>query len=142
MWEPAHGQDELAARVIGARLMALRLEQSLTQAQFADALGISARSYHHYERGTRVVPSDVLLRLHDAYGIMPNWVLLGVGQPKATEEGEEFFNFISELGKILAEDNATPLAAGTALERWASRFQRRFALGADMDQILSSRQVV
>lgn len=67
-----------AESAIGARLLALRLEKSMTQEQFANTLGISARAYHYYERGIRDIPSDVLLRLHSAHGATPNWILLGI----------------------------------------------------------------
>ncbi|MBK4218079.1 helix-turn-helix transcriptional regulator [Paracoccus caeni] len=141
MWARTHGKEEIAAIDIGSRLMALRLEQSLTQAQFADVLGVSARSYHHYEKGTRVVPSDVLLRLHDVYGVAPNWILLGIGQPKSSEAGEEFLSFIDELCEILSENDGAVSMPVPALERWASRFKRRFSVSTEDDSINPTAQI-
>ena len=69
----------------------------MTQSQFADALCVSPRSYHHYERGSRMVPTDVLIRLHDQFEIRTEWILYGEGQPSHGPEGEELGAFISEV---------------------------------------------
>ena len=44
---------------IGERLKTCRKDSGLSQAQFAEALGVSSRSYQHYEKATREAPVSV-----------------------------------------------------------------------------------
>jgi transcriptional regulator with XRE-family HTH domain len=62
---------------VAVRLAAVRAASGLTQAQFAQSIGISDRSYVNYERGEREVPATVLREMLTVYGVDPAWVLTG-----------------------------------------------------------------
>ena len=47
----------------------LRTKRSLTQQQVADAIGCSVMVYSRYERETRQLSIDVLIRLSDLFGL-------------------------------------------------------------------------
>ncbi|WP_417480531.1 helix-turn-helix domain-containing protein [Maricaulis maris] len=62
---------------IGERLRKLRAGAGLTQAEFAETLGTSLRSYKGYETGQRELPTSVILRLRDFGEVSPSWLLTG-----------------------------------------------------------------
>lgn len=104
----------------------------MTQVQFADTLGISSRAYHSYERGVRELPSDVLLRLHAVHGVMPNWILLGIGLPLATDASHEVSTFVAELIEQLSasELKGLPSAKSETVQRWLESAKELLTLDA------------
>jgi transcriptional regulator with XRE-family HTH domain len=67
-------------RSLAFRLKRVRIVHSLTQAEFAERLGISKRAYIHYEMSERSVPSEVLIRVTWEFEVNANWLLLGTEQ--------------------------------------------------------------
>ena len=53
----------------------------------AEALGIPARTWAHYESGV-TIPGLVLLRFIDATGAEPYWLLTGEGERGLADYGE------------------------------------------------------
>ncbi len=49
------------------RLRKLRKANHITQAQLAQSLGISRRTYANYERGIHAMPAEVLVRIADLF---------------------------------------------------------------------------
>lgn len=47
----------------------------MSQAEFVKELGISLGAYKNYERGERDLPTPVLWRLYEVYGVDPLWLL-------------------------------------------------------------------
>ena len=47
----------------------------MTQADVAKRLQCSQQAYSHYERGLRDIPSDVLIRLSQLYGVSVDYIL-------------------------------------------------------------------
>ncbi|SHK48301.1 helix-turn-helix domain-containing protein [Hespellia stercorisuis] len=45
----------------------LRIDNDLSQLQVADQLGIQREVYRRYEKGTRTIPIDLLIKLADFY---------------------------------------------------------------------------
>lgn len=70
--------DEFNAEV-AIRLAALRASTGLSQAKFAESVGLAERSYINYERGEREIPASVLRRMLEVYGVDPVWILAGSG---------------------------------------------------------------
>lgn len=66
--------------VMGRRLMAIRVVSGLTQADFADKLGLSLRAYANYERGEREVPTALFRSLCEMFRVDPLWQLTGPGE--------------------------------------------------------------
>lgn len=61
---------------IGERLLHIRKSRGLTQAEVAEAAGISDRTYADIERGTANMRTQTLLRLCAVLGTTPNNVLM------------------------------------------------------------------
>lgn len=61
---------------IGERLLSIRKSRSMTQAEVAEAAGISDRTYADIERGTANMRTQTLLRLCAVLGITPNDILM------------------------------------------------------------------
>lgn len=59
------------------RLKQLRLNLGLTQAQFADAVGIATSTYQHYERGDREATEKFLVKTINTFGLNASWLLTG-----------------------------------------------------------------
>lgn len=60
---------------IGNKLLALRKKKGMTQAETAEAAGLSDRTYAEIERGAVNMRVDTLLRICDALGITPDDIL-------------------------------------------------------------------
>ena len=57
------------------RIKGLREDSDVKQKELADVLGISQRTYSHYENGTRKIPLDILLSLADYYNCSTDYLL-------------------------------------------------------------------
>ncbi|MCL2815820.1 MAG: helix-turn-helix domain-containing protein [Oscillospiraceae bacterium] len=67
------------------RLKEIRNENSVTQRDIAEAMGISVRAYQHYETGTRFPDFPGLIFLADYFSCSLDW-LVGRSEDKRTEE--------------------------------------------------------
>lgn len=54
-------------KIMHERIRALRKKNRITQAQLAQQLGISRRTYANYERGVHAMPAEVLVRIADTF---------------------------------------------------------------------------
>ena len=70
--------------VFGERLARIRLRSNLSQASFAESLGLSLRAYINYERGDREAPMAVAQALYDVYSIDPIWLMGGFEEEPST----------------------------------------------------------
>lgn len=66
-------------RSMGRRLRELR-GFDLTQAQFAEELGISQSQLSKYERGVAAPPADVLFFVKKRFQVSVDWLLTGEGE--------------------------------------------------------------
>lgn len=57
------------------RLQDLREENFWTQKYVAHHLNISQRAYSYYENGERSIPTEILCRLADLYGVSIDYLL-------------------------------------------------------------------
>lgn len=57
------------------RLKDLREDRDLSQQEVADFLGMKQPQYSRYERGTRDLPTDVLIRLAHFYCTSTDYIL-------------------------------------------------------------------
>ncbi len=57
------------------RLEDLRVDHDLTQKQVADILGCQREVYRRYEKGTRTIPVEFLLKLADYYKVSVDYLL-------------------------------------------------------------------
>ncbi len=63
------------ATVYITRIKGLREDSDIKQKELADYLGISQRTYSHYENGTRKLPLDILIALAEYYGCSTDYLL-------------------------------------------------------------------
>ena len=63
------------------RLRDLREDQDLTQRQIAAYLGMPQPQYCRYERGIRVIPTDLLIALADLYRTSTDYILGRTNNP-------------------------------------------------------------
>ncbi len=62
------------------RLEDLRVDHDLTQQTVADLLGCKREVYRRYEKGTRTIPIDFLIKLADYYQVSIDYI---VGREKS-----------------------------------------------------------
>lgn len=70
------GVDEMVREVFSNRLKEIRTKSKLSQAQFADMLGISVAALSYYERGERIPDIIFLYKVQECFNI-PDGYLLG-----------------------------------------------------------------
>ena len=64
------------------RIRDLREDRDLKQRQIADFLNCSQQVYSNYELGQRDVPTDILIRLSDFYGVSVDYLLGLTANPR------------------------------------------------------------
>ena len=62
-------------RIIGNKLLAIRKRMGMTQAELAEAAGLSDRTYADIERGTVNMRTETMLRICNVLHITPDEVL-------------------------------------------------------------------
>ncbi len=70
------GVDEMVRKTFSERLKKIRIKSKLSQAQFADMLGISVAALSYYERGERIPDIIFLYKVQECFSI-PDGYLLG-----------------------------------------------------------------
>ena len=60
----------------------LREDRDLNQTQVAEMLGMSQTGYYKYETGENDVPTEVLIKLADFYGVSIDFLLGQTNNPK------------------------------------------------------------
>ena len=60
---------------LGNRVRTVRRQQSLTQEQLAEKVGISASFLGHIERGTRVASLETLVAICNTLNVTPEYLL-------------------------------------------------------------------
>lgn len=53
----------------------LRVDHDLTQQQVADILGCQREVYRRYEKGTRTIPVEFLIKLADYYKVSVDYLI-------------------------------------------------------------------
>ncbi|MBQ1411421.1 MAG: helix-turn-helix transcriptional regulator [Oscillospiraceae bacterium] len=53
----------------------LRVDHDMTQQDVADYLGCQREVYRRYEKGSRTIPVDFLIRLADLYKVSVDYIL-------------------------------------------------------------------
>lgn len=62
-------------KIIGNKLLSIRKQSGLTQAEVAEAAGLSDRTYADIERGTVNMRTETLLRICSVLNITPDVIL-------------------------------------------------------------------
>ena len=57
------------------RIKELREETDMNQTEFAKILGMSQTGYSKYETGENDIPTTILIRLADFYGVSVDYIL-------------------------------------------------------------------
>lgn len=57
------------------RIRDLREDRDLTQKKMGEILSCSQRVYSNYERGELDIPTEILIRLADYYGVSVDYIL-------------------------------------------------------------------
>ena len=75
--ERRKGQIMYNVEATAARIKELRLDQSLTQEEFADILGITLRYQQRMEGASRSIPIELLAEISEKFGVSLDYLVLG-----------------------------------------------------------------
>ena len=75
-------------RAIGNKLLTIRKRNGLTQAEVAEAAGLSDRTYADIERGTVNMRIETILRICNVFHITPDEILTEENTPEPVEQEE------------------------------------------------------
>ena len=90
---------------IGNRLYVVRKRMGLTQAEVAEAAGLSGRTYADIERGTANMRAETLLRICHALQITPDEILTKEQKTTAAKQEE----LLARLDSCAPKDRETAL---------------------------------
>lgn len=90
--------------LIGNRLLAFRKKAGMTQAEIAEAAGLSDRTYADIERGTVNMRIETLLKICEALKITPDDILAPDKETHLDQEG-----ILKELNKCSESQRKTAL---------------------------------
>ena len=77
------------------RIRDLREDRDLTQTQIAKILGMSQTGYSKYETGENDLPTSILIKLSDYYGVSIDYILGMTDEPKRYPAIKDFNNIIN-----------------------------------------------
>ena len=105
---------------MGARLAIARNEVGLTQTAMADAIGVSHRAYHSYEKGQRGMPVEALVAMGERFEVDVPWLLLGTKSIRAGHDFEALKHIESSLDKHLTDEGIKIKSEkrGAIVARW------------------------
>lgn len=92
-------------RTIGNKLLNIRKRMGMTQAEIAEAAGLSDRTYADIERGTVNMRTETILRICNVLHITPDEVLTEDSSPMDARQEELW----QRLNKCNAKDRETAL---------------------------------
>ena len=90
---------------IGNRLLTVRKRLGFTQAEIAEAAGLSDRTYADIERGTVNMRLETFLRICLVMHVSPNEILIEEDAPEAIQQNE----LIERINLCNAKDRETAL---------------------------------
>lgn len=91
----------------GKRLKQIRTTMNLTQAEFADKLGIMQQTLSRYEKSKAEIPDKIKIKLHKM-DINLTWLLTGEGEMHAND-AKVGFSGAQQIFKQLAETDEIDL---------------------------------
>ena len=77
------------------RIRDLREDRDLTQTQIAKILGLSQTGYSKYETGENDLPTSILIKLSDYYGVSIDYILGMTDEPKRYPAINDFNDIIN-----------------------------------------------
>ncbi|MDD6704531.1 MAG: helix-turn-helix transcriptional regulator [Clostridiaceae bacterium] len=77
------------------RIRDLREDRDLTQTQIAKILGMSQTGYSKYETGENDLPTSILIKLSDYYGVSIDYILGMTDEPKRYPAIKDFNDIIN-----------------------------------------------
>lgn len=92
-------------RTIGNKLLTIRKRMGMTQAEVAEAAGLSDRTYADIERGSVNMRTETILRICDVLHITPDEVLTEENTSLAAKQAE----LIERLNTCNPKDKETAL---------------------------------
>jgi len=105
---------------MGARLAIARNEVGLTQTAMAEAIGVSHRAYHSYEKGQRGLPVEALVAMANRFDVDAAWILLGTKAVRAAHDFNALKRIETSLDQHLNEENIKIKSEkrGAIIARW------------------------
>ncbi|MEH3093352.1 MAG: helix-turn-helix domain-containing protein [Agrobacterium cavarae] len=83
-------EDKSFLKPIGNRLKTLRAELKFSNRdQFAEALGVPAKTLEKYEQGVSELPTKLLLHMRETFNVDLTWLITGAGLMLSTEAQAE-----------------------------------------------------
>ena len=102
-------QDTPSKKEIGQRLKKLRLEQDLSQAEFASILALSRSNYSQIELGNQFPPYEVLIGVSKHYNKSYEWILHGTDMSSIISGTSVLYKKTESLGSKEDRDFSEPL---------------------------------
>lgn len=91
--------------IIGNKLLAIRKRMGMTQAEVAEAAGLSDRTYADIERGSVNMRIETILRICEVLHITPDEILTEESQTLSAQQEE----LLSRLNECSPKDKETAL---------------------------------
>lgn len=115
---PQKHADLFAA--MGARLTIARNEIGFSQAAMAEAIGVSPRAYHSYEKGQRGMPVEALVAIGERFEVDVPWLLLGTKSIRAGHDFDALRHIESSLDQHVTEEGIKIKSEkrGAIVARW------------------------
>lgn len=134
----------------GKRLLMLRTEKSISQAEAAQKLGMAQTTYAGYETGKRNATVSLIQKFSSFYGVTPNYLVDGVTEksdqstsecctsiPEDVQHHLELYQKLSAAGRQAADDNIfTLLMFQQAMDKQAA-----IACSTRIDELSAYREL-
>lgn len=121
---------------IGRRLRDIRASTGLSQAEFADFLGTSYRSYRAYETGKRKVTTAIVLKVEEIPGVSRGWLLSG-DNLELKDKDLEILQETLERGLTELKSSGDDIDPKT----WAQKLRLAIKLGLSQNRSLHASDI-
>lgn len=126
---------------IGRRLREIRATTGLSQAEFAEFLGTSYRSYRAYETGQREITTALVLKVEEIPNVPRGWLLSGemldLDDAQMAIIQETLERGIAELSERTSSVDSTSVDSTI----WAQRLRLPIKLGLGQGRSLSRKDI-
>ncbi|MEN8893824.1 helix-turn-helix domain-containing protein [Planktotalea arctica] len=117
---------------IGRRLREIRKATGLTQAEFAEFLGTSYRSYKAYETGKREVTTALILKVEEKCRVAQGWLLSG-DNPELDDSKLQIIEHTLQRGFTALKEKGLEIDP----PKWSGKFRLAIKLGLNQSRSLS-----
>ncbi|WP_416235278.1 helix-turn-helix domain-containing protein [Paracoccus sp. (in: a-proteobacteria)] len=125
-------QNQHENETVAERLLIVRRRSGLSQADFAQKIGVIPRSYRNYEAAVRDIPLALVVAVHRVFEVDLTWLILGE-RPSAPVIQTSVYELILRAIDDFETEQKQPISISKKAKQ-VSYLSSQFASGRDLNR--------